>query len=72
MSQEKESKKSALKWVLIGVIILSGIMLLYVTFPNDIRAARQLQSRGFEIESINMPLYQNLWVESGSGSFPSA
>ena len=50
MPKEKESNKSLFKWVLIGVIILSGIMLLYVTIPNDIRAARQLHSRGFEIE----------------------
>ena len=49
MSQEKESKKSALKWVLVGVIILSGIMLLYVTIPNDIRVAQKLQSRGFNV-----------------------
>ena len=49
MSKEKESNKSLLKWVLIGVIILSVVVVLYATIPNDIRVAQKLQSRGFNI-----------------------
>ena len=64
MSKEKESNKSLFKWVLIGVIILSVVVLLYATFPNDIRAARQLQSRGFEV--IYDGQYDTIWQHPAS------
>ena len=61
MSNEKESKKSALIWVLIGAIILSVVVVLYVTFPNDFRVVRQLESRGFIIgyEGLFDPISQH-------------
>ena len=59
MSQEKEPKKSALKWVLIGVIILSVVVVLYATFPNDFRIAEELQSRGFEVHYDGQ--YEMIW-----------
>jgi hypothetical protein len=59
MSNEKESKKSALIWVLIGVIILSVVVVLYATFPNDFRIAEELQSRGFEVHYDGQ--YEMIW-----------
>jgi len=48
------STNPTLKWILIVIAVVTALgavfVVLYVTYPDDCRAARKLQKRGFKIE----------------------